>query len=50
MKRRKVKYSDERMGKIKIVEDFLPKPQDFVLKGEIAKNTYFGKTKAIEKS
>ena len=34
MKKRKVKYTDEPIGKIKIVEDFLPKPKDFVLKEE----------------
>jgi hypothetical protein len=31
MKRRKIKYTKEPIGKIKIVEDFLPKPKDLVL-------------------
>ena len=39
MKKRKTKYTDERIGKIKIVEDFLPKPQDLVLKEETTKIT-----------
>lgn len=34
MKKRKVKYTDEPIGKIKIVDDFLPKPNDLVLKKE----------------
>ena len=39
MKKRKVKYTDERIGKIKIVDDFLPKPKDLVLKEEKTKIT-----------
>ena len=39
MKKRKVKYTDEPIGKIKIVDDFLPKPKDLVLKEETAKVT-----------
>jgi predicted DNA binding CopG/RHH family protein len=39
MKKRKVKYTDEPIGKIKIVDDFLPKPKDLVLKEETAKIT-----------
>jgi predicted DNA binding CopG/RHH family protein len=39
MKRRKVKYADEPIGKIKIVNDFLPKPKDLVLKEETTKVT-----------
>jgi len=30
-KRKKVKYTGEPIGEIKIVDDFLPKPQDLVL-------------------
>ncbi len=39
MKKRKTKYTDEHIGKIKIVDDFLPKPKDLVLKEETTKIT-----------
>ena len=39
MKKRKNKYTDERIGRIKIIEDFLPKPKDLVLKEETQKIT-----------
>lgn len=39
MKKNKVKYSDEPIGKIKIVDDFLPKP-DFKLLSSVSKNKY----------
>ena len=39
MKKRKVKYTDGPIGKIKIVEDFLPQPKDLVLKEETKKIT-----------
>lgn len=39
MKKRKVKYSDEPIGKIKVVDDFLPQPKDLVLKEETTKIT-----------
>ena len=39
MKKRKVKYTDKSIGKIKIVDDFLPQPKDLVLKEETAKIT-----------
>jgi predicted DNA binding CopG/RHH family protein len=39
MKKRKVKYTEERIGKIKIVDDFLPRPKDLVLKEETTKIT-----------
>lgn len=39
MKKRKVKYTNEPIGKIKIVDDFLPKPKDLVLKEETKKIT-----------
>ncbi len=32
MKKIKVKYTDGPIGKIKIVDDFLPKPKDLILK------------------
>jgi hypothetical protein len=37
LKERKVKYTDEPVGKVKIVDDFLPKPDDLVLKTEKVK-------------
>ena len=39
MKKHKVKYTNEPIGKIKIVDDFLPKPKDLVLKEETTKIT-----------
>jgi hypothetical protein len=30
----KIKYTDEPMGKLKIVNDFLPPPDQLVLKGQ----------------
>lgn len=39
MKKRKVKYTEGPIGKIKIVDDFLPKPKDLVLKEETTKVT-----------
>lgn len=39
MKKRKVKYSDEPIGKIKIIDDFLPSPKELVLKEETTKIT-----------
>lgn len=36
---RKKKYSDERIGKVKIIEDFLPPPNKLVLKEESVKVT-----------
>lgn len=38
-KTRKVKYTDERIGKVKIVPDFLPRPEDLVMKEETVKVT-----------
>lgn len=39
MKKRKIKYTDKAIGKIKIVEDFLPPPKDLELKEETTKIT-----------
>lgn len=39
MKKRKVKYTDEPIGKIRVVDDFLPKPKDLVFKEETTKIT-----------
>ena len=40
MKKHKVKYTDEPIGKIKIIDDFLPKPQDLILKKRKPKLLY----------
>ncbi len=48
MKKRKVRYTDERIGKIKIVGDFLPKPKDLVLKDETAKITISLTKKSVD--
>lgn len=39
MKKRKAKYTNEPIGKIKIVDDFLPAPKDLVLKENTIKIT-----------
>ena len=39
MKKKKVKYTDEPIGEVKIVDDFLPGPEDLVLKEETVKIT-----------
>jgi len=39
MKKKKVAYKKGPIGKIKIVEDFLPKPENLVLKEETTKIT-----------
>lgn len=39
LKKSKVKYTDEPIGKIEIVDDFLPKPKDLILKEETSKVT-----------
>jgi predicted DNA binding CopG/RHH family protein len=39
MKKHKVKYTDEPIGKIRIIDDFLPKPKDLVMKEETTKIT-----------
>ncbi len=35
----KIKYTDEPMGKVKVVSDFLPSPEDLALKDETVKVT-----------
>ena len=30
--KKKIIYSDEKIGKVKVVKDFLPKPEDLVFK------------------
>lgn len=39
MKKHKAKYTNEAIGNIKIIEDFLPSPEDLVLKEENVKVT-----------
>jgi predicted DNA binding CopG/RHH family protein len=39
MRKSKKKYKDEPIGKIKIVDDFLPQPKDLILKQETTKVT-----------
>lgn len=39
MKKRKVKYTNEPIGKVKIVPDFLPNPKELALKEETVKIT-----------
>ncbi len=36
---KKIKYTDEPMGKVKVVSDFLPAPEELVLKDETVKVT-----------
>jgi len=38
-KRKKIKYTDESIGKIKIIEDFLPTPEELSFKEESVKVT-----------
>lgn len=35
----KIKYTDEPMGKVKVISDFLPSPEELVLKNETVKVT-----------
>ena len=37
--KKKIKYTDEKIGKVEIVKDFLPKPEDLVLKDNTIKVT-----------
>jgi len=37
--KQKIKYTDEPMGEVKIVSDFLPSPEELVLKDETVKVT-----------
>ncbi|MDO8549796.1 MAG: CopG family transcriptional regulator [Ignavibacteria bacterium] len=37
--KKKIKYSDEKIGEIEIVSDFLPKPEDLVFKEDTVKVT-----------
>jgi hypothetical protein len=37
--KKKIKYADEPMGKLKVVDDFLPPPEQLVLKEDYVKVT-----------
>ncbi len=37
--KKKIKYSDEKIGEVEIVKDFLPKPEDLVFKEDTVKVT-----------
>ena len=37
--KKKIKYTNESIGKVKLVEDFLPSPEELVLKDETIKVT-----------
>jgi predicted DNA binding CopG/RHH family protein len=37
--KKKIKYTDEKIGKIKIVKDFLPTPEELVFKEDTVKIT-----------
>ena len=37
--KKKIKYTNEKIGKIEIIKDFLPKPDDLILKEDTTKIT-----------
>jgi predicted DNA binding CopG/RHH family protein len=37
--KRKIKYTDEPIGKVKVIKDFLPSPEELALKEETVKVT-----------
>lgn len=37
--KKKIKYSDEEIGKVEIIKDFLPKPEELILKEDTVKVT-----------
>lgn len=37
--RKKIKYSNEKIGKVEVIKDFLPKPEDLVFKEKTVKVT-----------
>jgi predicted DNA binding CopG/RHH family protein len=37
--KKKIKYTDERIGEVEVIKDFLPKPEDLVLKEDSVKVT-----------
>ena len=44
----KIKYADEPMGKLKVIKDFLPPPDQLVLKQENVKITISLKKSSVE--
>lgn len=48
MKKQKVKYTDEPIGKFKVISDFLPKPKELALKEETVKITISLTKESIE--
>jgi len=44
----KIKYTDEPMGKLRVIEDFLPPPDQLVLKEENVKITISLKKSSVE--
>jgi len=44
----KIKYTDEPMGKVKVINDFLPPPSQLVLKEENVKVTIAFKKSSVE--
>ncbi len=37
--KKKIKYSNEKIGKVEVVKDFLPKPEDLIFKDNTVKVT-----------
>jgi predicted DNA binding CopG/RHH family protein len=37
--KKKIKYTDEKIGRVKIIKDFLPKPEELILKEKNVKVT-----------
>jgi len=37
--KKKIKYSNEKIGRVEVVKDFLPKPEDLVFKEDTVKVT-----------
>ena len=37
--KKKIKYSTKEIGKVEVIKDFLPKPEDLIFKGDTVKVT-----------
>jgi predicted DNA binding CopG/RHH family protein len=48
MPKKKIKYTDEPIGKIKIIDDFLPSPEKLAMKEESIKVTLTLSKKSID--
>ena len=44
----KIRYTDERLGNLKVIPDFLPRPEDLVLRDEGVKITISLSKRSIE--